>query len=61
MDKNPDYSYVVGHKREQKAKYSKKKLIEQGFDINKTEKEIMLERGMPRIYDCGTMVFEMRL
>ena len=23
--------------------------------------EIMLERGIPRIYDCGTMAFEMKL
>lgn len=60
-DKGPDYSYVIGHKREPKAKYNKKKLIEQGFDDAKTEHEIMLERGIPRIYDCGTMVFELRL
>lgn len=60
-DKNPDYSYIIGHKRETKTKYRKKNLIDQGFDANKTENEIMLERGIPRIYDCGTMVFEMRL
>lgn len=60
-DKNPDYSYIIGHKRETKTKYRKKNLINQGFDANKTENEIMLERGIPRIYDCGTMVFEMRL
>lgn len=60
-DKNPDYSYIIGHKREIKTKYRKKNLIDQGFDANKTENEIMLERGIPRIYDCGTMVFEMRL
>lgn len=60
-DKKPDYSYIIGHKRETKTKYRKKNLIDQGFDANKTENEIMLERGIPRIYDCGTMVFEMRL
>ena len=28
---------------------------------NKSEYEIMLERVIPRIYDCGTMVFEMMI
>jgi hypothetical protein len=29
-------------------------------DKNKTEHEIMLERKLPRIYDCGCLVYEMK-
>lgn len=35
-------------------KFTKHKLIEQGYDSNKTEAEIMNERGFLRIYDCGS-------
>lgn len=35
-------------------KCQKKKLIEEGFDPNKTEVQIMRERGYVRIWDCGT-------
>ena len=32
--------------------------IIQGFDKNKTEKDIMKERGYNRIYDCGSLKFK---
>ena len=54
----PNYFYVVGQKRENRFKYRKSELIKQGFDKNKSEHEIMLERGIYRIYDCGTMVYK---
>ena len=60
-DSKPNYFYVVGRERENRFKYRKSELIKQGFDPNKSEHEIMLERGIPRIYDCGAMVFEMKL
>ena len=60
-DSKPNYFYVVGQHRENRFKYRKGELIKQGFDINKSEHEIMLERGVYRIYDCGTMVFEMKI
>ena len=41
--------------------YRKDKLISEGFDPNKTEHEIMLERGIYRIYDCGCKVYEMKI
>lgn len=34
-------------------------LIKQGFDSNKTEREIMFERKYYRIYDCGTKRYEL--
>ena len=39
-------------------KYRKNILVKQGFDKNKTEREIMKERKFHRIYDCGAMKFE---
>ena len=60
-DSKPNYFYVVGQHRENRFKYRKGELVKQGFDSNKSEHEIMIERGIYRIYDCGTMVFEMKL
>lgn len=60
-DSRPNYFYIIGHQRENRFKYRKDVLVKQGFDPNKTEKEIMKERGIHRIYDCGSMVFEMEL
>ena len=57
-DSKPNYFYIFGQKRENRFKYRKGQLIKQGFDKNKTEHEIMLERGIYRIYDCGTMVYK---
>ena len=53
----PNYFYTKGLIRENRFKYRKSELIKQGFDKNKTEKEIMQERGFNRIYDCGTLKF----
>jgi len=55
---NPNYFYLIKGQRESRLKYQKHKLVEQGFDKNKTESEIMFERGILKIYDSGNMVFE---
>lgn len=60
-DSKPNYFYVVGQHRENRFKYRKGELVKQGFDPSKSEHEIMYERGIPRIYDCGTMAFEMTI
>lgn len=57
-DLRPDYTYVNNHERENKFKYRKSKLVKEGYDKDKTEHEIMLERGIFRIYDCGTKVWK---
>lgn len=49
----PNYFYVIGKHRKNRFNFRKNILISQGFDKNKTEHEIMLERGIYRIYDCG--------
>lgn len=53
----PNYFYTKGLSRENRFKYRKSELVKQGYDINKTEKEIMNELGFSRIYDAGTLKF----
>ena len=57
----PNYYYVVNKKREHRYKFRKDVLVSEGFDSNKTEKEIMTERGYNRIYDCGNLVYSISL
>jgi hypothetical protein len=47
------YWYIMGRKRYHRSFFMKHILIKDGFDSNKTAKEIMLERKIYRIYDCG--------
>ena len=54
----PNYFYIKGNKRENRFLYRKDVLVSEGYDINKTEKEIMKDRGYYRIYDCGTIKFK---
>lgn len=60
-DTQPNYYYCNRQHRENKSKHTKKKLVYQGFDKNKTEHQIMLERGIYRIYDCGETIFELSI
>jgi hypothetical protein len=52
-DSKPNYWYIIGTNREYRFKYRKDVLVKEGFDPSKTEHQIMLERGINRIYDCG--------
>jgi hypothetical protein len=54
----PNYWYVINDKRYYRFNYRKGILIKQGYDKNKTEKEIMFDRGIYRIYDCGNIRWE---
>jgi hypothetical protein len=54
----PNYFWVINKKREHRWKYNKQKLIKEGFDSNKTEKEIMYSRGYYRIYGVGQKRYE---
>lgn len=56
----PNYFWVVNGLREHRFKYNKQKLIKEGFDPNKTEVEIMHERGYYRIWGCGQVRWEYR-
>jgi hypothetical protein len=54
----PNYFYTKGSIRESRFAFRKDVLVSQGYDKNKTEKEIMRELGYLRIYDCGTIKFK---
>ena len=54
----PSYFYVINDKRENRFKYRKDALVKEGYDKDKTEHQIMLERGIYRIYDCGCLVYD---
>lgn len=56
-DSSPNYFYIVGNHRENRFRYRKSVLVKEGYDSNKTEHEIMMEREIYRIYDCGTKVW----
>jgi hypothetical protein len=54
---NINYYYVVNKIRKHRFSFRKSKLVKDGFDSNKTEHEIMLERKIYRIYDSGQLKF----
>lgn len=60
-ESRPNYFYIQGNNRKNRFKYRKSELVKEGFDRNKSESEIMKERGIHRIYDCGTMVYAKHL
>jgi hypothetical protein len=55
----PNYYYIIGDKRFHRFGFRKDKLIKEGFDANKTEHEIMLERKIFRIYDSGSLKYKL--
>jgi hypothetical protein len=54
----PNYWYVINDIRYHRFNYRKSILVKEGFDKNKTERQIMLDRGIYRIYDCGNIRWE---
>lgn len=44
-------------KRHHRFSFRKDKLIKEGYDKNKTEKQIMIEKGYNIIYDCGSLKY----
>ena len=59
-DSKPNYFYVKNGVRMNRFMFRKSVLVKDGFDKTKTEHDIMMERGIYRIYDCGTMVWKWR-
>ena len=57
QDTEVNYYYILNKKRENRFKYQKHKLVEMGYDKNKTESEILSEIGLDKIYDCGSKKF----
>jgi hypothetical protein len=56
---SPSYTYIIGHKRFNRFKYRKDKLVECGYDDGKwTERSICLSNTIFKIWDCGCLKFE---
>jgi len=49
----PNYFWVVNGIRKHRYNFSKRKLVQKGYDINKTEVEIMNDLGYYRIFSTG--------
>ena len=58
---SPNYFYVINKKRKNRFEFRKDILVKDGFDPNKTEFQIMEDRGIPRIYDVGNFLFKLIL
>jgi very-short-patch-repair endonuclease len=54
----PNYWYVLNGEKYHRYNFRKSELVKHGFDKNKTEKEIMFDRKIYRIYDCGNLKWE---
>lgn len=56
----PNYFYVnpKSCKRLNRFKFRKSELIKEGYSKDKTERQIMEERGYLRIYDCGALKYQ---
>jgi hypothetical protein len=54
----PNYFYIFNKKRINRYRFRKDILVKDGFDKNKSEHQIMLDRGIYRIYDSGSLVYE---
>jgi hypothetical protein len=50
----PNYYYVVDGERRHRFNYRKDLLVKEGYDSSLSEHEIMFDRGIFRIYDCGS-------
>lgn len=57
----PNYFYFKGLKRFNRFSFRKNVLVAEGADKNKTEREIMAEKGYLTIHDCGCCKFEMKV
>ena len=54
----PNYQYMINGIRYNRFKFRKSELIKDGYDPNKSEHKIMLDRNIPRIYDCGSLKYK---
>ena len=57
----PNYFYILDKKRKYRFGFRKDILVKQGFQENKSEHEIMLERNIYRIYDCGNKKYVLKI
>jgi hypothetical protein len=53
----PNYYYVIKDTRHHRYNFKKDILIKEGYDPNKSEHQIMLDRRIYRIYDAGNLKY----
>jgi len=53
----PNYFYIIDNIRKYRFNFRKDILVKEGYDKDKTEHEIMLERKIYRIYNSGNMKY----
>jgi len=56
----PNYYYVIDDLRHYRYNFRKDILVKEGYDANKSEHEIMLDRKIYRIYDSGTLKYVLK-
>lgn len=54
----PSYYYCIDCVLQNRMNFQKHKLVAEGYDKDKTEHQIMLDRQLYRIYDCGTIKYK---
>jgi len=57
----PNYYYIIDGIKQHRFNFRKDKLVLSGYDINKTEKQIMAERKIYRIYDSGNLRYQFNI
>ena len=57
----PNYYYIEDHKRYHRYNYRKDILVKLGYPKELTEKQIMMDRKIYRIYDCGQYKYKFNL
>lgn len=57
---DPGYYWCKNGIKYNRFRFRKSNLIKEGFDKNKTEDNIMLERGFYKLYNCGNYKFEIK-
>lgn len=61
MNTSSNYYYIINNKRYNRFKFRKSNLIDNGFDKNKTEFEIMNELGFSKLFDCGSKLYKLNV
>src|SRR5574343_378130 len=60
-DGSPSYYYIVNDIKVHRFNFRKDKLVKLGYDPNKTEKEIMTDRGIRKIWTAGNIKYKFNI
>jgi len=57
----PSYWWVKGDQRFNRLNFQKHKLVEQGYDPNMTEDDIMYQRGFTKVHNSGNLKYSLKV